>query len=273
MSNVAVQITDGTVVDTTSSSSSSAVSTSQSTIDSDTFLTLLVAEMQYQDPLEPTSNTEWVSQYATFTQVEQMNELTSQMSQSYASSLVGQEVIVIDDTASSGYTSGTVDYVYMEDGVPYLAVGDNLFTLDKVDSVVNADYLDAITTSSTFAAMIDALPTTDSLTYADKSLVEAAREAYDSMTDYQKKYVDSEDLSTLESLETTLATVVSNRFTYLVENISETVTTADADAITAAREYYDSMQDYQKEAVSEDSLALLEAAEEAYAALTAEEEE
>ena len=33
-------------------------------IDSDMFLTLLVAEMQNQDPLEPTSNTEWVSQYA-----------------------------------------------------------------------------------------------------------------------------------------------------------------------------------------------------------------
>ena len=144
MSNVAVQITDGQIVDSTSSSKTSAVSTSESTIDSDTFLTLLVAEMQYQDPLEPTSNTEWVSQYATFTQVEQMNELTNQMSQSYASTLVGQEVIVIDDTSSTGYTSGTVDYVYMEDGTPYLAVGDNLFTLDKVDSIVNSEYLDAV---------------------------------------------------------------------------------------------------------------------------------
>ena len=121
--------------------------------------------------------------------------------------------------------------------------------------------------------MIDALPDEKSLTYADKSLVEAAREAYDSMTTYQKKYVDSDDLSTLETLETTLKGVLANRFSTLVDKISETVTADDEEAITAAREYYDSMQDYQKSAVDEDVLATLEAAEEAFAALTAEEEE
>ena len=36
----------------------------------DQFLTLLCAEMQYQDPLEPTSNTEYVAQLATFSQLE-----------------------------------------------------------------------------------------------------------------------------------------------------------------------------------------------------------
>ena len=38
----------------------------------DQFLTLLCAEMQYQDPLEPTSNTEYVAQLATFSQLEAM---------------------------------------------------------------------------------------------------------------------------------------------------------------------------------------------------------
>ena len=37
----------------------------------DQFLTLLCAEMQYQDPLEPTSNTEYVAQLATFSQLGQ----------------------------------------------------------------------------------------------------------------------------------------------------------------------------------------------------------
>ena len=32
-------------------------------VDSDMFLTLLVAEMQNQDPLEPTSNTEWQQEF------------------------------------------------------------------------------------------------------------------------------------------------------------------------------------------------------------------
>ena len=35
-------------------------------------LQLLCAEMQYQDPLEPTSNTEYVAQLATFSQMESM---------------------------------------------------------------------------------------------------------------------------------------------------------------------------------------------------------
>ena len=38
----------------------------------DEFLQLLCAEMQYQDPLEPTSNTEYVAQLATFSQMESM---------------------------------------------------------------------------------------------------------------------------------------------------------------------------------------------------------
>ena len=37
------------------------------TISTDTFFSLLMAEMSNQDPLEPTSNTEFVSQMAQFT--------------------------------------------------------------------------------------------------------------------------------------------------------------------------------------------------------------
>ena len=38
-------------------------------MDKDAFLQLLVAQMKYQDPLEPTSNTEYVSKYATFSEL------------------------------------------------------------------------------------------------------------------------------------------------------------------------------------------------------------
>ena len=60
---------------TTSGDSLTQKAKNKNTVDSDMFLTLLVAEMQNQDPLEPTSNTEWVSQYATFTQVQKMSEM------------------------------------------------------------------------------------------------------------------------------------------------------------------------------------------------------
>ena len=66
---------NGNLITNTSSGDSLKKGKSKNTVDSDMFLTLLVAEMQNQDPLEPTSNTEWVSQYATFTQVQQMSEM------------------------------------------------------------------------------------------------------------------------------------------------------------------------------------------------------
>lgn len=44
------------------------------TTDFETFLTLLTAQMRYQDPLDPTDSTEFVSQLATFSALEQQIE-------------------------------------------------------------------------------------------------------------------------------------------------------------------------------------------------------
>ena len=58
--------------------------------------------MQNQDPLEPTSNTEWVSQYATFTQVEKMGEMAESVDLLRANDLVGKEVIMKVTSESTG---------------------------------------------------------------------------------------------------------------------------------------------------------------------------
>lgn len=61
------EIKDGKVVDSSASQSKKTDTDSKSnTYDKEMFLKLLVAEMQYQDPLEPTSNTEYVSELASF---------------------------------------------------------------------------------------------------------------------------------------------------------------------------------------------------------------
>ena len=55
-----------------SSSSSSAKSPSSgSSLDYNSFLTLFMAEMKNQDPTAPSSSTEYIAQFATFSQVEQ----------------------------------------------------------------------------------------------------------------------------------------------------------------------------------------------------------
>jgi len=207
-------VENGKVVDTGSktTSATSNQNNSNSAVDEEMFLNLLVAEMKYQDPLEPTSNTEWISQYATFTSIEQQTAMQQSIKQVEANNLVGQQVImktVNSITGETSYQSGIVDYVYVEEGEIYLSVNNNLYNIDDLDTVVNADYMDALTCSQTFEAMINKLPSEAQLTLADENLITAAREAYDSMTDYQKTFVSEDLLKTLTTLETKMNQLIS----------------------------------------------------------------
>ena len=92
------QVEDGKLVQSNSAASiankSSEVKTGNSSLDKDAFLQLLVAQMKYQDPLEPTSNTEYISQYATFSELEQMQNMSASLELSRASALVGETVLM-----------------------------------------------------------------------------------------------------------------------------------------------------------------------------------
>ncbi|MBQ7943718.1 MAG: flagellar hook capping protein, partial [Lachnospiraceae bacterium] len=155
-------IVDGVLQTTTTSSESlSKTSENPNAVDSDMFLTLLVAEMQNQDPLEPTSNTEWVSQYATFTQVEQMNEVTASMDLVRANGLVGEEVIMKVTSQSTGETSykrGVVDYVVVENGEPLLVIDENKYSIDDLDTIASGEYFDAYDKYSEFVTKMASLP-------------------------------------------------------------------------------------------------------------------
>ncbi|MDE7322550.1 MAG: flagellar hook capping protein [Lachnospiraceae bacterium] len=164
----------------------------KNTVDSDMFLTLLVAEMQNQDPLEPTSNTEWVSQYATFTQVQKMSEMAESVDMLRANELIGKEVIMkvtSEKTGETTYKQGTVDYVVMENGKPLLVIDDNKYSISDLDTVVSEDYSKAYEKYSTFKAMIDGLP---DISFADKSyqnVIQGALDFYNTMNDYEKNYM------------------------------------------------------------------------------------
>ena len=118
------QVKDGKIVETNSQDSLAKANGGMNGVDKDTFLQLLVAQMKYQDPLQPTSNTEYISQYATFSQVEQMQNMAGTMELSRASQLVGQEVWIktTTSTGGSGYIQGQVDYVVYENGKAYVSV-------------------------------------------------------------------------------------------------------------------------------------------------------
>ena len=103
-------VEDGRIIE---SASQNSLSGTNNAMDKDAFLQLLVAQMKYQDPLQPTSNTEYISQYAQFSQVEQMQSMSASMDLQRASELVGKEVYVKTTTTSgeTKYVQGKVDYV------------------------------------------------------------------------------------------------------------------------------------------------------------------
>lgn len=78
-------------------------------LDKDAFLQLLVAQLRYQDPLNPNDPSEFMATTAQFTVVEKLDELTQQGANnaivtglSMASSLVGRAVDYVD---AEGFTN------------------------------------------------------------------------------------------------------------------------------------------------------------------------
>lgn len=63
------------------------------------FLKILAAEMQNQDPTNPTSNTEFISQLAQFTSLEQMQNISDALNASLlmqSAGLIGKSALVED---------------------------------------------------------------------------------------------------------------------------------------------------------------------------------
>lgn len=104
----------------------------------DAFLNLLVAQMKYQDPLNPTSDTEWIAQMATFSTLEEMQNMNTTMGNSQALSLVGKTVLI---NSNDKLVGGKVDYVVMQGGKAYLAVNEKLYSIDDLDTVASEEYL------------------------------------------------------------------------------------------------------------------------------------
>lgn len=174
--------------------------TKSSSLDKDAFLQLLVAQMKYQDPLEPTSNTEYISQLATFSQLEEMQNLTANNELQRASSLVGKEVIVksTSETGKVTYDSGKVDYVTYENGKAILGVNGDEYPLEDVDTVADADYLEAYNMATAVCTAVAKLPSLNNLSIANKDAVESIRKVYESMNEYQKSFISEEDQKLIE---------------------------------------------------------------------------
>ena len=262
------QIKDGKIVEsTTASSLAKETKKSGSTMDKEAFLKLLVAQMKYQDPLEPTSNTEFVSQYAQFSSLEQMQNMSATLELSRASTLVGQTVSVntTDSTGKSTTIQGVVDYVVYENNKAYVSIGGELYSLDDVYGVANQQYLDAYDKALAFGIAMNKLPSYENLTLDDKEDVDKLKEIYDGMSNYEKTFVAKDFTDKLDRyvkrIEELVKDLIGDFMTAMDElPAKEQLKLEDKEKVDKVNEMYQGMSDFEKGLVSKEHLEKLEEA-------------
>lgn len=187
---VTAVVDNGKILETATESSVKKAA-SKNGMDKDAFLQLLVAQMKYQDPLEPTSNTEYISQYATFSQVEQMQNMAATMELTRASSLVGKmvEIQTTDSNGDARSVQGTVEYVAYENNKAFVSVDGSLYSVDDVKAVIDGNYQTAIDLAVAFAAAMNKLPALEDVTLNDKEAIETLQKGFNSMTSYQQSFI------------------------------------------------------------------------------------
>jgi flagellar basal-body rod modification protein FlgD len=133
----------GTTGDSTSNTTSTPANDQMG---KDTFLKLLVAQLQYQDPSNPADATQFIAQTAQFTVVEKLSDLATQNSTliavgqaQSAAALVGRKV-TWTDAANASHT-GVVTTANLTTP-PTLTIGNQTVDLSAITSV-------AATTSGT----------------------------------------------------------------------------------------------------------------------------
>ena len=107
------------------------------------YMNLLITQLRNQNPLEPLDNNQMAGQLATFSQLEQLENMNStfhkvlaiqQMNQ--ASGLIGRQISYLP-TDSQTPQQGRVDGVKVVDGDVKVTVGTQVINLDAIQSVQN----------------------------------------------------------------------------------------------------------------------------------------
>lgn len=126
-------------------------STGTSSLGKDQFLKLLITQLQNQDPMQPMEDKEFIAQMAQFTSVEQLTNISSQLtamseSLSISSAMIGKEITWISEGKTDPITgekpagtvqSGIVDSIVIRDGKQYATVGKEEIALTDITSIKN----------------------------------------------------------------------------------------------------------------------------------------
>ncbi len=120
---------------------------SEQQYDQDMFLKLMMEQLKYQDPLEPTGNTEFLQQQAMFTQVSELQKLNNEISANnqlvQGSLMIDKEVVLTDPSNSSKEITGIVTSVGYNGTEATIEVNGESYPLSLVKEInsMNWEYV------------------------------------------------------------------------------------------------------------------------------------
>lgn len=111
----------------------------------DQFLQILVTQLRNQDPMQPLEDKEFIAQMAQFSSLEQMMNVSKEMtalrqSAGMVAGLIGKQISWIE-TTEDGLTSsknGVVDSIVWRAGVQYAKVQNSEVKIDEITSISEA---------------------------------------------------------------------------------------------------------------------------------------
>ena len=120
--------------------STTPVRTPKQTLDSETFMSLLVAQLRNQDPSSPMDTNQMIAQTTQLAMMEKLTALSTTADENFslqmrtaAAALVGQKVTYTDAAGAS--VTGIVSAVSYAGSVPKVTVGTASVALDSISGV------------------------------------------------------------------------------------------------------------------------------------------
>lgn len=111
---------------TDASQAQNAAAAQSSTIGQEDFLKILLTQLNYQDPLKPLDNQEFLAQMAQFSSLEQTRQLNDKIDSLLTIQSTGQSIGLlgktVDVTTSTGTTTGQVTTLTFKDGQAQMTV-------------------------------------------------------------------------------------------------------------------------------------------------------
>ena len=115
-------------------------STGDKSLDVNDFLKLITVQLTSQDPMKPMEETQFISQMANFTSLEQMRTLSknfesfsSEQRISSAQDYLGK---IVSGSTPTGEVSGEVSSITLADGVPKISIGGTNYDPASVTKIL-----------------------------------------------------------------------------------------------------------------------------------------